>query len=231
MTIPVEPTVLAAMPLFKGLAPSELSRITQALHRRNAPAGVGLFSVDQPGEVVYIIQSGTVKVHVEQGDGDDVTLAILGPGQTVGEMAAADSLTRSATVVTLEPSVLLWTNRVTFQHWLRTYPQIALNLVRILSRRLRVANAHIQSLASLDVYGRVARQLLVLCEEYGVPDSQGGARIPLRLTQTDLAELVGASRVRINQVIGDYKELGYIAVSREHYVTVRDRAALAARCE
>ena len=226
-----DPSTLASMPLFEGLSSEELARLNSLLHRRNLPAGANLLSVDQPGEVAYIIVSGTVKIHVEQADGSDVILAILGPGQTVGEMAVADSLTRSANAVTLEESVLLWIDRSALQRYLRTMPTLTFNLARILSRRLRVANARIQSLASLDVYGRVARQLLAFADEYGTSEPDGGILIPIRLTQTDLAELVGASRVRVNQVLVEYREMGYLTVSRKHHITIQDRAALAARCE
>ena len=80
------------------------------------------------------------------------------------------------------------------------------NLAGILSRRLRLSNAHVVALATLDIERRLADQLLTLAEEYGEATPDGGCRIPFRLTQGDLAALVGASRVRVNQILVGWKQ-------------------------
>ena len=108
-------------------------------------------------------------------------------------------------------------------------PAIARNLVGILSRRLRLADTHARSLAALDVHGRLAAQILAFAREYGEPLSDGGTLIPLRLTQTELAGLVGASRVRVNQALGYYRKRGNISIDRDHRITVHDEEALARR--
>jgi CRP/FNR family cyclic AMP-dependent transcriptional regulator len=218
------------MLLFQGLAPAELERINAQLRRTTFAAGTALMTAEQPGGVTYLIREGTVKVHIEQADGSDVILAILGPGEILGEMTLMDSDARSANVVTLEESTLLWIDHETLRAYMRDMPLIAENMVRILSRRLRLANAQVQSLATQDVFGRVARQILAFSEEYGRPTDDGAIMIPLRLTQSDLASLVGASRVRVNQVLVHYQQRNYISVSQQHYMTVHDRAALAQRC-
>ena len=225
-----DPSSLVAMSLFKGLNDRELSRIAGLLHSRHVPAGTNVLMVEQPGEAVYLIESGTVKVHVEQPDGRDVILAILGADDILGEMSVADSLGRSATAITLEDSRLLWMDRAGFQRSLAEMPRLAQNLLRIMSRRLRLANARIQLLAALDVHGRVARQLLAFADEYGEPSGEGAVLIPFRLTQSDLADLVGASRVRVNQVLVDLRERGYVTVDSEHRITVRDAQRLAEQC-
>jgi CRP/FNR family cyclic AMP-dependent transcriptional regulator len=193
-------------------------------------AGANVISADQPGGVVFVILSGTVKIEIDQSDGTQVILAVLGAGQSVGEMSVTDKLMRSANVITLEESVLAWIDEATFSRCLESVPALAHNLARVLSSRLRIANAQIQALATQDVYGRVARQLLALAQEYGVHDGQGGTQIPIRLTQSELASLVGASRVRVNQALVLYKEEGYIAVDHSYRITLRNPAALAARC-
>src|SRR5439155_20102321 len=195
---------LGNMPLFSGLAPDQLSRLGSSLRQRTFPANSNIISIEQPGEVVYIILEGTVKIHVGQADGSTVILAILGPGEIVGEMGPVEGLGRTADVVTLEQTTLAWVDQATFKEWLKTEPMLSYNLNRILSRRLRLADAHIQALAALDVYGRVARQLLAFAQEYGTQTS-GGTHIPLHLTQSDLADMVGASRVSVNKVLVHYK--------------------------
>lgn len=217
-------------PLFQGLTSEQLSRLNSLLRCRIFPAGSNIVNAEQPGEVVYVIQGGSVKIHVEQQDGSDVILAILGPGQIVGELSVLDGLGRSANAVTLERSTMLWMNRAAFQQSLRTMPAMNDNLVRILARLLRLANAQIQSLASLDVYGRVARQILAFAQGSGDTDPSGDVLIPIRLTQSDLAELVGAPRVRVNQVLIDYKERGHISVNPRYHITVYNAPALAQRC-
>ncbi len=222
---------LGSMPLFNSLTPEELGRLNSQLRARTFQAGANIILADQPGEVVYILQSGTVKVHTEQPDGSDVILAILGPGEVVGEMGPVEELGRSASVLTLEQTNTVWISRAYFRECLLTMPTMAYNLLRILSRRLRLANAHIESLASLDVYGRVARQFIAFADEYGEHLSDGGVLIPIRLTQNDLADLVGASRVRVNQVLGHYREKNYISTTSTHRFVIHNREALLQRCQ
>ena len=106
---------------------------------------------------------------------------------------------------------------------------MAYNLMNILSRRLRLANLHAQSLVRLDVYGRVAGQLLALAREYGEATPRGVV-VPLRLTQSDLASMVGASRVRVNQAVSFYKKRDYLAVNSDRHFVIHDPAALSRRC-
>jgi CRP/FNR family cyclic AMP-dependent transcriptional regulator len=104
-----------------------------------------------------------------------------------------------------------------------------MNLMRILSSRLRLANATIQALAALDTRGRIAREILALAAEYGRETDDGEVYVPLSLTQTDLADIVGASRVRVNQVLMEYKQAGLISVDTNHHFTILDREGLAWR--
>lgn len=225
-----DPDYLASIALFHGIGPEQLSWLNDHLHRKTFPAGSFLFTADQPGEVVYIILSGTVKIHVDQEDGTEVILAILGAGDTVGEMSLIDSAGRSASVATLEQSTLLWMDRGTFQECLRTMPAMTYNLVQILCDRLRLANEQIQSLAALDVYDRIARLILAFAQQYGQTAAGSDIVIPIRLTQSDIAGLVGASRKRVNQVIVFYKQRQYISVDQDFRITVHNQEALAGRC-
>ena len=221
---------LADVALFNGLNPKQRDRLNEHLYGRIYPAGTNIITADQPGEVVYMILSGAVKIYIDQADGTRVILALLGPGDVVGEMSLVDSAGRSANVITIEDSHLLWMERRAFQRCLETIPEMSTNLVQLLARRVRLANEQIQALASLDVYGRVARQFLAFAEKYGETQAAGEIRIPIRLTQSDLAELVGASRKRVNQVMVNFKRNDYIAVDTEGYITVRNRKALTQLC-
>jgi len=226
---PTDPDVLSELTLFQGVPAQELEKFAPLLNRKIFPAGATVITADQLGDAVYVISAGSVKVHVIRPDGEEVILAVLGPGEVVGEMSLADSLGRSADVSTLEESVLLWMHRSAFRMKLEEVPMLSpRNLASLLSRRVRLTNAHLLSLAALDVPGRVASQLLALAREYGESTPQG-TRVPMRLTQSDLAGLAGASRVRVNQALGYFRKRGLISMDREGHFTVRDEDALARR--
>jgi CRP/FNR family cyclic AMP-dependent transcriptional regulator len=132
--------------------------------------------------------------------------------------------------MTMEKCTFLWMDRATFQELLKNVPEFAQNLVRLLSGRLRMANEQIQSLSSLDVAGRLARQILAFAERYGRSEGADGTRIPLRLTQTDLAELVGASRERVNQVMVEFRQRAFLSVDSSHRILVHKPQELAQLC-
>jgi len=229
MTGNLDPAALSGITLFRGLSSEQLEKLAVRLHEQALPPDTNVITAKEPGGGAYVILSGTVKVYVTHTDGTEVILAVLGPGEVVGEMSLADSLGRSASVLTLEDSTLLWMDRRTFLSSMEEMPAIARNLVGILSRRLRLADTHTRSLAALDVHGRVAAQVLAFAREYGEPLPDGGTLIPLRLTQTELAGLVGASRVRVNQALGYYRKRGSISLDKGNRLVVHDEEALKRR--
>lgn len=220
---------LSELSLFRGLPPERLKRLAEVLRKKTVPAGTNMITAEQPGEVVYVILEGTVKILIEQMDGREVILAFLGAGDTVGEMSLVDSSGRSANVMTMERCTLLWMDRASFQDLLKHSNEFAQNLVRLLASRLRMANEQIQSLSSLDVAGRLARQILAFADRYG-RDGEEGTLVPLRLTQSDLAELVGASRERVNQVMVDFRGKGFLTVDSSHRIVVHKPGELAKLC-
>lgn len=224
-----DPAILSEVALFKDLHSEQLSKLATRLHQKTFPSGTNVITAEERGDIVYVILEGSVKVYMTHTDGSEMILAVLGSGEVVGEMSVADSLGRSASVLTLEDSTLLWMERRTFLSAMEEMPAIARTLVGILSRRLRLADTHIHSLAALDVHGRVAAQLLAFAREYGEPLPDGGTLIPLRLTQTDLAALLGASRVRVNQALSYYGKRGSISLNKDHRIIVRDEESLARR--
>src|ERR1700730_111890 len=140
-----DPNTLGTMLLFDGLTPEHLSTINGLLRRRTVPARKSLMLIEDAGEVAYLILSGTVKIYLDQADGTELILALLGPGEIVGEMSLVERRGRSASVVTQEDSTLLVLDRPMFERCLQTMPVMAINLVRLLARRLRLANAQIQA--------------------------------------------------------------------------------------
>ncbi len=222
--------LLSSIHLFRDLAAAESLELSKALHSKTLPPGRTLIAVEQPGEVVYFILSGTVKVHVEQEDGRDVIISILGPGECVGEMSVLDQMGRSANVVTIEESELLWIDRPTFLRLLTAMPRLAYNVVCVLSARLRLANDQIQSLAAHEAEDRIARHILAFAHRYGRKLANGDILIPIRLTQSDIASMVGATREHTNKILVSYKERGYLSSDRKHHLTIHNYQALARRC-
>jgi CRP/FNR family transcriptional regulator, cyclic AMP receptor protein len=220
--------LLADIDLFSGLTPVQFDWVAQRAHRRVFEAGRNVMTIEQPGEAVYIILHGTVKIHVEQGE-RDVILSILGTGDLLGEMSLIDSVGRSASAVTLEDSLMLWMDKATFSYMLDNFPPVARNLVKILSARVRLNDQLIQALATLDVNGRVARQLLAFAEKYGHA-KEGATQIRIVLTQSDIADLVGASRKRVNQTMVLLKERGLIDTDSEGRIAIKNSEGLARYC-
>ncbi|HEX2912279.1 MAG TPA: Crp/Fnr family transcriptional regulator [Chloroflexia bacterium] len=225
---------LEYIPLFQNLSEIEMTRLRSQLRTRRVPANRNIIRMEQPGEMIYIIGQGTVKIQVDQTDGSEVILAILGPGEVVGEMSLIDREDRSANAITMEETTLYWMNRTCFEECLRSMPNLNFNLMQVFTRRLRFANQQLQARSRLDVDGRLAQLLITLAEEYGRREPGYGpdeSTLPFRLTQSELASLVGATRVRVNQVLSEYKQRNLISVDPSYRITVRNYAGLAQRCE
>lgn len=221
--------VLSDIKLFEGLISTQLDWVAKHSHRRVFAAGTNVMTIEQPGEAVYIILHGTVKIYIEQGERDAI-LSVLGAGDLLGEMSLIDSVGRSANVVTLENSLMLWMDKTSFNYILDNFPVVARNLVRILSARVRLSDQMIQSLATLDVNGRLARQLLAFSERYG-RETPDGKKLSIVLTQSDLAGLVGASRKRVNQTMVFFKEQGIVSTDPEGRFIIHKAEKLAAFCD
>jgi CRP/FNR family transcriptional regulator, cyclic AMP receptor protein len=227
---PVPPSSLGGVSMFADLAPDQLEWIAERLHERFVPAGADIITQDEPGDAVFIVVQGSVKVYRRRSDGTEVILSVLCAGEVTGEMSAADGLERWASVAALEESRVLWLDGERFREMLTEMPSVRAGLIELLCRRLRLADARLEALAALDVEGRVASVLLALAEQVGHPKVGGGARIPVPLTQGDVAAMAGASRVRVNQVLAKFRRNGWVTLDGRRRISVRDDAALRARC-
>ncbi len=218
MSIDVE--VLPSVTLFNGLDDDQMKMIALNGRIRSYRSGSAIMQQKDPGDTFFVILDGTVKVSLTLPDGSEVFLAVLAQGDTVGELSLIDAGGRSADVIAQEPTRILTMDRELFDTLLASGAQFPRNLMRILSRRLRLANVRIQAHCTLDVYGMVAHQLLEFAELYGQPAANGATYVPIRLTQGDLATLVGASRERVNQVMVSYRKSGIISVDGRFHITV-----------
>ena len=157
--------VLKKVPLFSDLSEAELARFAEVTREREYPKNSVILFEDDPGDALYIVSAGQVKVVLIGEDGREVILSVLGDGDFFGEMALIDDEPRSAHVIAMRDSQLLVLRRDDFQAQLVAQPKIGLKLLRVLVQRLRRADEKIGGLVLLDVNGRVARLLLDMADE------------------------------------------------------------------
>ncbi len=170
-----------------------------------------IFHRDDPAGALHLVRSGTVKVTLETEDGKETVLAIFGPGVCFGEIAALDGGGRSATVAAAEPTTTLALPRDDLMAFIHERPDFALQLITLLAWRLRRTDERLEDAYFLDLDGRLARCLVGLAEERGQPSS-GGIHIPLPLSQSDLAAMLGSTRVSVNRLLGAYQDAALIAM-------------------
>jgi CRP/FNR family cyclic AMP-dependent transcriptional regulator len=212
--------VLKKVPLFSDLSEAELARFADVTREREYPKNSVILFEDDPGDALYIVSSGQVKVVLIGEDGREVILSVLGDGDFFGEMSLIDDEPRSAHVIAMRDSQLLVLRRDDFQAQLVAQPKIGLKLLRVLVQRLRRADEKIGGLVLLDVNGRVARLLLDMADE------GGGPRITRRLTHHTIAQMIGSSRETVSRAMRELVDRGLIEVTRRE-ISIRNREGLA----
>jgi CRP/FNR family cyclic AMP-dependent transcriptional regulator len=220
-------TLLRQIGFFSGLSDSELEAVADRLGKRTFGRGVILFHKGSPGETLYIIESGKVRIFILSESGQEMSVRVCGTGEVFGELSMLDGLPRSAGAVAAEETHVLTLQREDFWELFDIYPRLAPAIIATLTARVRYTTRYAENLAFLDVQGRVAHRLLELAEQYGVP-TPDGVEIALQLTQSDLASLVGATRERVNKVLGAFRDQGWIQLDGQEII-VRDRRGLKSR--
>jgi CRP/FNR family cyclic AMP-dependent transcriptional regulator len=213
---------LATVPLFRELPREAVRGFAELTREQKFAKGAVIVSEGDPGDAMYVVRSGEVKVVLFGEDGRDVLLNLIGVGEHFGELALIDGRPRSAHVLTTQASSLLILRRADFRRQVERSPSVAWGLMVELSRRLRQADGTIGSLVLLDVPGRVAKVLLEHAPQ-GEP-----APLIKPLTHQTIGQMVGASRETVSRAMSEFQEKGMISVTRR-LVTVVNRAALEAR--
>ena len=215
---------LATVPLFNGLDRIELERFAEVTREKSYPKGSVILFEDDPGDSLFVVRDGRVKVVLIGEDGREVILGVLGVGEYFGELSLIDDRPRSAHVIAMEDSNLLVLRREDFRKRVESSPSVAWSLLTELSRRLRRADDKIGGLVLLDVPGRIARLLLDLAEESGTD------AIEKTLTHQTIAQMIGASRETVSRAMKDFQDAGWITVERRR-IALADRAALEQRAQ
>ncbi len=208
--------MLGAVPLFSGLEQDELEALAQARVVRKFPRNATIINDGDTTNAVYIINKGKVKVCKTSEAGKEVVIAVLDEGEHFGEMSLIDDKPRSASIVTKDACEFTVINKADFDRILIANPSLAMTVMRGLCERLRAADRSIESLALMDVYGRIARVLLDMAEE----NDDGELTIDEPLTHKDIAQMVGSSREMVSRIFKDLVSGGYISVEQKR-ITIK----------
>jgi CRP/FNR family cyclic AMP-dependent transcriptional regulator len=208
---------LKAVPFFTRLNDRELDVVRSVATEKTYPKNAVVLTEGEMGDSLYMIQSGKVKVFIGDEDGREIILKILGPGDFFGEMSMIDKQPRSASVTTIEASMFLVLAHAGFERCVEEAPRIGTMVMQILAQRVREADRKIGTLALMDVYGRVASTLLELSVY-----NNGKLMVGEKLSQQDLANMVGASREMVNRILKDLSERGFISIESKS-ITIINR--------
>lgn len=197
--------IIKSLPLFQSLNETKLETLSQATHEKVLPANTTFIEQEDEPISTYIIISGSVRVYRISPDGEEINLAILGPGEVVGEMSLLDDEPRSASVETIQETKTLVLDRKDFLQIIHQYPDMAINLLSVLSKRIRLINEHLEDTFSKTLPERTWKILQALQKYF--PEGV------INLSHEELSSIVGASRARITEVLDEFAQQGKIILS------------------
>jgi CRP/FNR family transcriptional regulator, cyclic AMP receptor protein len=219
--------LLGSTELFKELEPPVLEQLGRNVTVRNYRRGHLIFAQGEPGDSLFVISEGLVKVFVTSEEGEDMVLVTLRAPDTFGELALIDGGLRSASAEAVEPTTALILSRGTLIELLQGHPTLAQALLSSLGGLVRRLTEQAADLVFLDLHGRVAKLLLTLAEERGRREGQE-VLLDLQVTQSDLAAMVGGSRQSVNHILHAFQRRGYLEIEGRR-IALKDLKALAKR--
>ena len=218
---------LMQAPLFSALDAEAAVALRASMTEKRVPRSGVIFSEGEPGDRMYVVLDGKVKLGQTSPDGRESLLAVLGPGEVFGELSLFDPGPRTATATAVTDTVVVGLGHTDLRPWLTGRPEVAEALLQALAQRLRRTNEALADLVFSDVPGRVAKQLLELADKFGQPGADG-VLVHHDLTQEELAQLVGASRETVNKALADFTQRGWIEVDQRQVLLI-DMERLARR--
>ncbi len=204
--------LLERVPFLAALSVDDRRWLHERVRRRTYTRGDIIFQKDDPGQSLFIIEDGSVRIYVPGAQGMDLTLAVMGGGDFFGDLSLLDGRPRSASASALAETVVVTVERSDFTGLLRSRPEASLAILAEIAKRVRDTDQMATDLAFLDVGGRLARKLSELAGSHGV-QRDGGILIDIPLTQEELANMIGVTRESVNRNLGVFRRLGF--VSRE----------------
>lgn len=201
--------VLRRAPLFASLDDEAFAALTKEITEVDLSRGATLFHEGDPGDQLYFIVSGKIKLGRTASDGRENLVAVMGPGEIFGEMALFDPSPRSTSATAVSETRLAGLKHENLRKVIQHSPEVSAQLLQALARRLRRTNENLADLVFSDVPGRVAKALLDLADRFGRPATDG-ILVAHELTQEELAQLVGASRETVNKALAEFVQRGWI---------------------
>lgn len=205
MTVTADVAPVAARDLDAG----DVEAVTSRLRPVEFTRGHVFFTQGEPGQQLYFLLAGKVKLCRRAPDGRESLFGVLGPSDIFGELSVFDPGPRSCTAIAIGDVCVAPLDRDALRQWIVERPAIAERLLRVLARRARRTDEQLSNLALNDVPARVARQLLRLAEQFGVQEG-GAVRLTHGLTQEELGQLVGSSRETVNKALSDFGQRRWI---------------------
>ncbi len=202
--------VLARSGVFQGVSSEAAEPVAAELELVDLPRGATVFAEGEPGDSLFIILDGKVKIVRRAPDGRENVLSVMGPADQFGELSIFDPGPRTATATALTDVSLAKMSQQALLPWIDAHPEIGVQLLRVLARRLRRTNDTVADLIFTDVPGRVAKSLLGMADRFGTREDGGLLRVTHDLTQEELAQLVGASRETVNKALADFAHRGWL---------------------
>lgn len=218
MSLEQNKAFLRRVPLLSSLNDQQIESLAAGSTRRNFPKGRTIVSEGEPSQSLYILLSGRAKVQRSDSEGKEVILAVLGSGDFFGEMSLIDDAPRSASVITLESCDFMSIAKDSFKSLLMQSNEMCLAVMKGMVTRLREADQKIETLALLDVYGRVARVLLDFSEHV-----DGERVVKHKLPRQEIAKMIGASREMVSRVMKGLEIDGFIVPMPEGRLLLREK--------
>lgn len=219
----LNPQILKSVPLFSSFSDAHLNTLLTCVQHRSYPRGAFILRAGEETDALYIILSGRVKVLIPDEEGHEVILSVMGSHEFFGEMGLLDDLPRSASVETLEACETLRLSKAGFLNVLKDNFELAMMIIRNLVRRMRDADRKIESLALIDVYGRVARLLIEMAQNV-----DGKWIVEHAPPKQEIARMIGASREMVSRVVKDLHRKGLIRAEKRR-IHVLDRQSMQKR--
>ncbi len=204
--------LLSSVSIFSSLGEREIDQLLELTTTRRLKAKEVLFRKGEPGNQLYGVMIGRLKVVTTGADGKELVFGVMSPGDVIGDIAIADSEPRSASVVALEPSELLTLHRREFIPYLERHPKVAIHLAGILAGRVRRLSEKAEDSIFLPLPARMAKTLLALAQSYG-PET-GDQPIDIRLAQQDLGDMLGTTRESVNKQLRAWEDDGIVELRR-----------------
>jgi len=211
---------IARIPFFAGLDTPALERVAAGMRTRRFRRGEVIFHVGDPGDALFILVSGEVKISLPSDSGDEAIIATLRLGDVFGELALLDGAPRSATATALVATVCAVLPRDAFRVLISEEPAVRDALLASLAGELRRLTMHVEELHFLDMTGRLAARLVRLASEAGTPAEDGSIRLLPTITQGDLAAMVGCTRQSVNKLLGQFADDRLVRLDREGIVVI-----------